>query len=719
MRPRLPEPLRPLADLAFNLRWTWNGAAADLFRRLDPELWETTNRSPVRLLRLADGARLADAAADERYLAALREALHELHEHLESPGWFAAFHPEARDLRIAYFAAEFGLAECVPLYSGGLGILSGDHLKSASDLGLPLTGVGLLYRHGYFTQRLTTEGVQQELYPVTVAEDLPLVRELLPDGRVLRVGLSFPGREVFAEVWRAQVGRVRLLLLDTRIDANRPEDQVVTGALYGGDRENRLQQEIVLGMGGIRALAELGLRPDVCHLNEGHAAFLVLERIRQLVREEGLAFPQARDAAREGNVFTTHTPVPAGFDAFAPDLLHAYFAGYAEELGLGWREFLALGGSDGTSPFSMAALALGNSSRCNAVSRLHAEVSRSLFRSFHPPQELAAEELIPLSNGIHTASWAAREMKELLTRHLGPRWTEEPHEPDAWHGVDAIPDGELWAAHSALRAGLVEWVRGRLPQQLERRGSDPSDHAWARWVLDREALTIGWARRFATYKRATLLFHDRERLRRLLGDAARPVQVVLAGKAHPHDDEGKRMIRELASLAADPGLRLKVVFLANYDIGLARRLVRGVDLWLNTPRRPLEASGTSGMKVVVNGGLNLSVLDGWWAEAYDPEVGWAIDAADAHADHAAQDHAEADRLFSILENEIVPLFYDRGEDGVPVGWVRRMKASLRRLAPYYNTHRMVREYTERLYLPAAIAHDALAGGAAAREPAAG
>jgi starch phosphorylase len=712
----LPDSLRPLGDLVYNLRWTWNQKARQLFQSLDPELWEATGHNPVLMLRRIERWRLEGAAHDGEFLARLREAIHDLHAYLFSRAWFQREHPEAGPVRVAYFAAEFGLTECVPLYSGGLGILSGDHLKSASDLGVPLTAVGLLYRHGYFTQRISPEGGQVERYPVTEFENLPLHREVGADGRWLSVSLDFPGREVVAEVWRADVGRVRLLLLDTRVEQNRPEDQVVTGALYAGDRETRLQQELVLGIGGFRVLTALGMSPDVCHMNEGHAAFLVLERIRRLVKEEGLTFAEAQRAARTGNVFTTHTPVPAGFDVFEPDLLRRYLGSYAAELGISWEELLAQGGSDGRSPFSMVVLALNNAERCNAVSALHAEVSRPLFRSFQPPQEEAARKLVSVANGIHTKSWIAPEVKDLLERHLGADWLEDPRSAAAWEGVARIPDAELWAVHGGRRARLVQWTRRRLPLQLERRGADPGELAWARGVLDPGALTIGWARRFATYKRATLLFRDPDRLRRLLLDPARPVQILLAGKAHPHDEGGKRLIQEISAFASDPELRSRIVLLANYDIAVARMLVRGVDLWLNTPRRPLEASGTSGMKVVPNGGLNLSILDGWWAEAYSPEVGWVLGGGEAAADPETQDDVESRALYELLEREVIPLFYERGPEGFPEGWVRRIKASMRRLCPFYNTDRMVAEYVERFYLPAARSEIAAGESAAQATP---
>ncbi|MBA2564019.1 MAG: alpha-glucan family phosphorylase [Gemmatimonadetes bacterium] len=713
MRPALPDALRPLLELAYNLRWTYNAPIRALFRDLDQVLWETTGRNPAALLRRIERRRLQEAAQDAGYVARVHALARDFHAHLSLPSWFDTHQPRGAHLRVAYFAAEFGLTDCVPLYSGGLGILSGDHLKSASELGIPLTGVGLLYRHGYFTQRISGAGRQLESYPRTHIEDLPAQRELAPDGRTVTIRLEFPGREVHAEVWRIQVGRIHLLLLDTGIEANRPEDQVITGALYAGDRETRLQQEIVLGIGGLRALLAVGQRPNVCHMNEGHAAFLVLERLRQLVRDEGLPLRDAQDAIRAENVFTTHTPVPAGFDAFSPELMRPYFESYAAELGLGWGDFLALGGSDGGSPFSMAVLALNHSGTCNAVSPLHRDVSRALFRSFHPPQHEAAERLEFVSNGIHNRSWVSLEMKALLTRHLGDRWLREPQEPSAWEGLDAVPDAELWGVHADCRARLVEWVRQRLPQQLERRGVEPQEHAWARQVLDPQALTIGWARRFAGYKRATLLLRDVERLRRLLlGDPARPVQVVIAGKAHPHDDEGKRMIEDLARFAADAGVRARVVLLANYDIDVARVLVQGVDVWLNTPRRPLEASGTSGMKVIANGGLHLSVLDGWWAEAYAPDLGWALGGTDGFEDPGHHDHVEAGALYEILEREVVPLFFERDSRGIPAAWVARMRTSMRRLCPYYNTHRMVREYTERFYLPALLPERGLPSPAA-------
>jgi len=703
--PWLPERLAPLAEMARNLYWSWDHDVLGLFRRLDPDLWEETGHNPVLVLGRCSQQQLADAARDEGFLAHLRRAHERYRDYLDRPSWFSNIRQDRGDVRIAYFSAEFGLTECLPNYSGGLGVLSGDHLKAASDLGLPLVGVGLLYQQGYFRQYLDASGWQQERYPEVDLANLPIRRVEDDEGRPLLIELKLAGRPTQVQTWRVDVGRVPLYLLDTNLPENEPPERDITDQLYGGDRETRIRQEIVLGIGGLRVLRMLGISPDVCHMNEGHSAFLALERVRLLIEEGGVGFGEAAAAASAGNVFTTHTPVPAGFDVFGDKLMKKYFPAYAADLGLDWERFMALGEAEalgGEAGFNMAMLAVSLSSRINGVSQLHAAVTRRMWHGLWP--ELPEDEVPvdPVTNGIHVGSWISEDMASLLDRYLGPQWREDPGAPEAFARVDDIPDEELWMMHERRRTRLVAYARRQLRQQLERRGAPESDLVLADEVLSPDALTIGFARRFATYKRSTLLLGDAERLIRLLGDPERPVQILFAGKAHPRDENGKKLIQELVRFAGREQVRRRMVFLEDYDLNTARNLVQGVDLWLNTPRRPREASGTSGMKVLPNGGLNASILDGWWDEAYDREVGWAIGAGEEYQDdHEYQDRVEAEVLYTLLEQQIVPLFYQRGPDGLPRGWIGRVKASMRRLAASYTTTRMVREYSEWMYLPAA------------------
>ena len=696
--PRIPERLACLDDLSLNLRWSWDHPTIELFRRMDPDLWETTGHNPRLMLGRIDQRRLAELEADEAFLAHMDRASESLNEYLESTGWFLRAHPEAVGLLVAYFSAEFGLTECVPNYAGGLGILAGDHLKSASDLGLPLVGVGLLYQGGYFRQYLNADGWQQETYPINDFYNLPVA----PVDHVT-VAIDFPGRSVRALVWKVQVGRIPLYLLDTNIKENTPEDRRITGALYGGDRELRIQQEIVLGMGGMRALRALGLQPTVCHMNEGHSAFLGPERARTLMEEFRVPYYEARQAAAAGNIFTTHTPVAAGFDRFDGWLMEKYFRDYAQRLGLSFEQLLAFGRhnhADNGEPFNMALLAARHSSYSNGVSRLHGEVSRKMASEAWPGYPLSEVPIDYVTNAVHTRSWISMEMSALLDRYLGPKWAEDPSDRAVWNRIDRIPDQELWRVHQIRRERLVNYARTRLETQVKQRGGSGAEVALARGVLSPDVLSIGFARRFATYKRATLLLRDPARLKRILVDAKRPVQILLAGKAHPHDSEGKELIRQMIRFARDPDVRRNIVFLEDYDISVARYLVQGVDVWLNTPRRPNEASGTSGMKVLANGGLNLSVLDGWWDEGYDPNVGWAIGNGEEYADAEYQDRVESEALFTLLENDVVPLFYQRNGSGIPAGWVAMMKASMKKLTPVFSTNRMVAEYAERFYIPA-------------------
>jgi len=721
--PALPSKLERVRELAHNVWWSWNHEAIGLFRRLDRDLWETTGHNPVLMLGSIRQERLEQMAEDDGFLAHTDRVCRLFDRYLASEStWYSkAFGETAQTVasggaehRIAYFSAEFGLTESLGIYAGGLGILAGDHLKSASDLGLPLVAVGLLYQQGYFRQYLNPDGWQQELYPDNDFYNLPLTLERQLSGAPLLVEIQYPGRVVKAKVWRAQVGRVPLYLLDTNIEDNRPEDRDITDQLYGGDDEMRIRQEIVLGIGGIRALEALGLRPTVCHMNEGHSAFLALERIRLLMEEHNLTFAEAREAATAGHVFTTHTPVPAGIDWFRPDLVDRYFSHYYPSLGLSRDQFLGLGRtdpSDANGYFCMAILAMRLANRTNGVSQLHGRVSREMWREVWPQLPSSEIPIIGITNGIHPRSWISHDMADLYDRYLGPRWIERPAELSDGQRVMRIPDEELWRTHERRRERLVAFARKRLRTQLEQRGSRPSEIRLAEEVLDPEALTIGFARRFATYKRATLLFRDIERLARIAGDRDRPVQIIFAGKAHPKDNPGKELIRQIIHHARRLEFRNRIVFIEDYDMTVARYLLQGVDVWLNTPRRPHEASGTSGMKATANGALNLSVLDGWWAEAYTPETGWAIGLGEEYADDQVdyQDEVEANALYDLLEKEIVPLFYDRSRDGLPRGWTAKMKAAMRDHAGLFNTNRMVRDYTELCYEPSAARSERLMG----------
>ena len=724
--PALPAKLERLRDLAHNLWWTWNHEAIELFRRLDRDLWESTGHNPVLMLGTIRQERLEQVAEDDGFLSHIDRVWREFDRYQKNKGtWYlktygkaaegstefkAGKDPQVAGQRIAYFSAEFGLTESLGIYAGGLGILAGDHLKSASDLGLPLVGVGLLYQQGYFRQYLNPDGWQQELYPNNDFYNLPLTLERELSGAPLIIEVEYPDRVVKAQVWCAPVGRVPLYLLDTNINGNRPEDRDITDQLYGGDHDMRIRQEILLGIGGIRALEALDLRPTVCHMNEGHSAFLALERMRLLMEEHGLSFPEAREAAKAGNVFTTHTPVPAGIDWFHPDLVDRYFSSYYPRLGISRHEFLGLGRidpNDNNGYFCMAVLAMRLANRTNGVSQLHARVSREMWQEVWPQVPTDEVPIIGITNGIHPRSWISHDMADLYDRYLGPRWIERPADLSIWERVMRIPDEELWRTHERRRERLVAFSRRRLRQQLEQRGSRPAEIRQAEEVLDPEALTIGFARRFATYKRATLLFRDIERLARIVGAKDRPVQIIFAGKAHPRDNPGKELIRQIIHHARRAEFRNRIVFIEDYDMVVGRYLVQGVDVWLNTPRRPHEASGTSGMKATANGALNLSILDGWWAEGYTPETGWAIGRGEEYGDDQTdyQDKVEANAIYDLLEKEIVPLFYERGRDGLPRGWIAKMKAAMRDHAGVFNTNRMVRDYTEQCYVPSAVRSD--------------
>jgi len=704
--PSLPPSLTRLAELAYNLRWTWDSDTIELFRRLSQDLWESTNHNPVLLLGSISQDRLQAAAEDDGFLAHFNRVCQQFDEYIQNGNtWYTKHYKDAQPGRVAYFSPEFGLTDCIPIYSGGLGVLSGDHLKSASDLGLDLVGVGLLYQLGYFSQYLSPDGWQQEYYPTNDFYNMPVQVVRGSDGLPITVQINYPDAPVTAQTWRIQVGRVTLYMLDSNLQQNRPKDREITGKLYGGDREMRIRQEILLGIGGYRALRTLNLEPTVCHMNEGHAAFLCLERARALMEEHGLAFDEAAELARSGNIFTTHTSVPAGIDVFAPELVDRYFAGWYASLGISRDKFLSLGRqnpADAKEPFSMAILAVRMSSATNGVSKLHAEVARRLWQGLWPQ---VPEDEVPIgsiTNGVHLRSWISNDMATLLDRYLGPRWTEAPTDPSVWARIQEIPDEELWRTHERRRARLAHFARTRLQSQLLARGAPPNEVEVATEVLDPDALTIGFARRFATYKRATLILHDPDRLARILNDPDHPVQLIIAGKAHPNDQAGKELIRQIVAFSRQEEFRHRIVFLENYDVNIARYMVQGVDVWMNTPRRPQEASGTSGMKAAANGVLNLSVLDGWWDEAYSPEVGWAIGRGETYEDTEYQDNVESQIIYELLEQDIMPLFYNRGRDDLPRGWIAKMKACMAILAPKFSTGRMVAQYTESYYAPTAV-----------------
>ncbi|MCB9851942.1 MAG: alpha-glucan family phosphorylase [Phycisphaerales bacterium] len=702
--PAVPEPLTRLRELAYNLWWSWNADARALYRRLDPELWDDVTGNPIKLLAHVSQHRLDQAAQDGGYLAGLNRVMENFDRYMARKAWFQQTFPKFGDDSIAYFSMEFGIHECLPIYSGGLGLLAGDHLKSASDLGLPLVGVGLLYRQGYFQQRLATDGWQIEDYPTFDFYQAPVTQEFDEHGRPIRIQVELGDQPLYAHVWRIQVGRVPLYLLDSDIADNPYELRDITSRLYGGDEEMRIRQEILLGIGGIRALDALKRRPTVCHMNEGHAAYLALERIRQCMNEQGMDFGEAREAVMPGNIFTTHTPVPAGIDHFESPLLKKYMTHYLATMHLSLSEFEAIGKVDAADPreqFSMAVLALRLAGMANGVSALHGHVSRKMWHNVWPGAPKEEVPITSITNGIHTETWIAPEMAHLLDSYLGPSRVDRPEDDELWERVDDIPDVELWRVHERRRLALVAFSRRRLREQLRRRGAPPTEIKAAEECLDPEALTIGFARRFAPYKRGDLIFRNPDRLLKLLSDVDRPVQFIFAGKAHPRDGKGKEIIKSILAYINRPEFRRRIIFLENYDITVGRMLVQGVDVWLNNPIKPREASGTSGMKVGPNGGINFSVLDGWWPEGYDGENGWAIDEGRIVGDAEFRDHVESETIYEMLEKEISPMFYDRGADNLPRRWIKRMKASMKTVSPRFSTARMVQEYASKLYVPTA------------------
>ena len=707
--PTLPPALEPLREMVFNLWWTWEPSARRLFRHLDPELWDRTNHNPVRMLQLSRQARLVEVAADDDFLRELSEVHGAFRAYLARQDTYGKTGKgSAIKKPIAYFSAEFGFHESFPNYSGGLGILSGDHCKSASDLDLNFVAIGLLYRHGYFRQQIDQDGVQEAVRLNQNFHHLP-IREVRRNNARLLVSVQILGREVLAKLWELHIGRVNLYLLDTDVAENTPEDRLITAELYGGDLEMRMRQEMMLGIGGVRALNALGVEAGVFHMNEGHSAFLSLERIRLLIAEKRLDFYSALQVVAASNIFTTHTPVPAGNDAFPREMMRKYLGDFAKELAIPFEELFSFGQTrvNPDDPFSMTILALRASRHANGVSKLHGDVSRSLWKDVWagvPEQEVP---ITSITNGVHTKTWMAPEFSALYRKYLGD-WEERLTDPEFWRGVIDIPDAQLWETHQKLKLRLVEFVRERMRKRAERIGESPEAIRNINHVLDPEVLTIGFARRFATYKRGALLFSDKERLARLLHDATRPVQFIFAGKSHPRDEGGKALIQQVYKFSREAGLENRIVFVEDYDTYIARRLVQGVDLWLNNPLRPLEASGTSGMKLPPNGGLNLSVLDGWWCESYNGKNGWAIGAEIEAGTVDFQNAVDTNSLYQLLENQIVPLYYAKPDGKLPIAWLQLMRESIRSVTPVFNTHRMVQEYAERLYTPAEQAYEEFA-----------
>jgi starch phosphorylase len=704
-----------LFALALDLQWSWSHSADELWKQIEPELWRLT-RNPWVVIQTVSRTKLKALSESPDFRRRLEALARRQQDHAQASAWYQHNHAHQPLSHVAYFSMEFMLSEALPIYSGGLGNVAGDQLKAASDLGVPVVGVGLLYQQGYFRQVLTADGAQRALYPYNDPMQLPITPVRDENGEWVRLEIVLPGSRIWVRAWQVQVGRVKLYLLDSNDPANMPAERGIISELYGGGPEVRLMQELLLGIGGWRLLHTLGLRPEVCHLNEGHAAFAVLERARTLMKDSGLSFDVAMAITRAGNVFTTHTPVPAGFDRFSPELINRYLGSYArEELGVDVDKVLALGranGADAQEPFNTAYLAIRGSRTVNGVSRLHGEVSRRIFQHLFPRWPESEVPVGHVTNGIHVPSWDSAEADAVWTEACGP---------DRWRGtmdsvgdeLRRVPDAALWRMRTAARDHLVHYARERLARQIAASGATPAEVERVAHIFDPNVLTLGFARRFATYKRPNLLLHDPERLARLLTNPERPVQLIIAGKAHPEDQPGEELVQAWTRFIRQPHIRSHAVFLSDYDMLLTENLVQGVDVWLNTPRRPWEACGTSGMKVLVNGGLNLSELDGWWAEAYAPQVGWALGDGHEHHNEAEWDAVEAEALYSLLEKEVIPVFYNRDEHGLPTAWVARMRESMALLTPRFSANRIVREYTERYYLPAAAAyHERVAEGGA-------
>ncbi len=701
--PKLPERIAPLHEMSQNLWYSWNWDIVKLFIRLNPEMWEECSQNPVEMLSKLPQKTLEKAATDEGFLASMDRVYTRFKAYLESKKWFDEHYAHIDKTSVAYFSLEYGLDTGLPVYSGGLGVLSGDTLKSASDLGLPVVAIGLLYRYGYFRQFLSSDGWQQERYEENDWYHMPV--ELVKDehGEPLKVTVQYDGTPVRIQIWKVKVGVTPLYLLDTNIPENSSKCREITSVLYGGDKDMRIRQEIVLGIGGVKALRALGIEPLIYHMNEGHSWFLTLERIRHLMQEKHLSFEEASQYIWSTTVFTTHTPVPAGNERFDSILIHRYLGKFISDLGISWKDFISVGRvitGDEQEPFCMTVAALKYSAFANGVSKLHGSVSREMWHNIWPEVPREEVPITSITNGVHSFSWISHDMKELYESYFGHRYQEKPGELEIWKEAFKIPDAELWRIHNRRRERLIFFARKQLKRQLARRGASQYRVQRADQILDPQILTIGFARRFSTYKRGTLIFSDLDRLDKIINNERFPVQLIVSGKAHPLDNPGKEIIKQLVTFASEERFRNRIIFLEDYDINVARYLVQGADVWLNNPRRPQEASGTSGMKAALNGVLNLSVLDGWWVEGYDDTNGFKIGNGEEYESVETQDKLEAELLYSTLEREVVPLFYDRNEIGLPSDWIAKMKATIHMSGEHFSAHRMAMEYAEKFYIPA-------------------
>jgi starch phosphorylase len=704
---KLPEKIVRLGELAYNLWWSWNPEARELFRSLDYPLWRSTLHNPVQMLQEINPRTLETAAQDSQFIRHYQKVMMQYDNAMKNgKSWFHQEYPQYTNKTIAYFSFEFGLHNSLPIYSGGLGILSGDHSKEASDLGLPFIGIGFMYPQGYFRQRLPSHGWQEAVYQQININSTPVHPLTDEHGNEYKISVTMGGRPVYARIWHVRVGRNPLYLLDTDVDENDPWDRELSARLYSGDSETRIRQEIMLGIGGVRALRALGISPQAWHMNEGHSAFLILELTREYVAQ-GMNFIEASDKVRRQSIFTTHTPVPAGHDAFSFHLIDKYFQGFWDEIGINREHFLSLG--EHQEPwgiaFNMTVLALKQAGLLNGVSKLHGAVSRDMWQGVWPDKPVDEVPIIAITNGVHVPTWISTELSHIFDKYVGPEWRDSQDSPSLWERLSAVPDDEMWSVHLELKRKMHGYLRQLVRQRWVNGATDPTQVMTGGSLLDPEALTIGFARRFATYKRATLIFRDLERLQRILLDSHRPVQIIFAGKAHPADEPGKSLIQHIYNLAKHNQLGGRVAFIEDYDMHMARYLTQGVDLWLNTPRRPREASGTSGMKAAINGVPNFSILDGWWAEGYKGANGWSIGDEREFNNQDEQDDFDANSIYQQLEDEIVPLYYSRDRDGVPRGWVDIMKQSIRTTMPHFGTTRMLKEYTTELYIKAIQSHE--------------
>lgn len=698
----LPEEFKRLNDIAYNLWWTWNPEAIDLYREIDLDMWEKVGKNPVRFLQEVSQKKLQIKLNDSSFMERVQNVVASFDSYMsEKNTWFSVNHAGDTNKKVAYFSAEYGLNEVLPIYSGGLGVLSGDHCKSASDLGIPFTAIGLFYKQGYFSQRINANGWQETCFTNLNTSQLPILPALNENGQQVQISITFAGRTVYARIWKVQIGRINLFLMDTDVSQNSPSDRLLTSRLYGGDHETRIQQEIFLGIGGIRVLDALGIHADVYHMNEGHSAFMGLELIRKLVNEKHLSFNEAKQVVSNSSIFTTHTPVPAGNDTFPLYMMDKYFGDFWGQLGLSRYDFLELGLKNPEDQnFNMTVLALTLAGRKNGVSALHGAVSRNIFGDVWPGIPENDVPITHVTNGIHTLTWLSPKIKDLYDKYLKPDWKKELYSSETFKDVDNIPDGELWAAHLELKNKLILFVRDRLKAQKLANGESMEAIRQVDNFLNPDALTIGFARRFATYKRANLIFRNLARIQKIINDPNRPLQVIFAGKAHPADGPAHEVIKNINDIARQEGFYGKVILLENYNMTVARNLVQGVDVWMNNPRRPLEASGTSGQKVCINGIINFSILDGWWCEGYNGQNGWVIGDETEFDNENSQDNIDSESIYDTLEEKIIPLFYKVDEKGIPTDWVRIMKNSIKSLAWNYSTDRMVQEYTERMYVPA-------------------